>query len=68
MLDHFGHVNSLQPCRLWLARLLCQGGGLSRQEYWSLLANTGCHTFQNIIFPMDVAINSPEYLVLPEPL
>ena len=68
MQDHFGHVNSLQPCRLWLARLLCQGGGLSRQEYWSLLANTGCHTFQNIIFPMDVAINSPEYLVLPEPL
>ena len=31
----------LQPCRLWL---LCQGGGFSRQEYWSVLANTGCHT------------------------
>ena len=25
-------------------RLLCQGGGFSRQEYWSELANTGCHT------------------------
>ena len=24
--------NSLQPCRLWPARLLCQGGGFSRQE------------------------------------
>ena len=21
----------------------CQGGGLSRQAYWSVLANTGCH-------------------------
>ena len=36
--------DSLQPCRLWPARLLCQGGGFSRQEYWSILANTGCHT------------------------
>ena len=26
---------SLQPYRLWPARLLCQGGGFSRQEYWS---------------------------------
>jgi len=25
-------------------RLLCQGGGFSRQEYWSELASTGCHT------------------------
>jgi len=33
--------DSLQPCRLWPARLLCQA---SRQEYWSVLANTGCHT------------------------
>ena len=70
MQDHFGHVNSLRPCRLWLARLLCwgQGGGFSRQEYWNLLASTGCHTFQNTLFPMAVAINSPEYLVLPESL
>ena len=36
--------NSLQPCSLWPARLLCQGGGFSRQEYWSVLANTGCQT------------------------
>ena len=36
--------NSLQPCRLWPARLLCQAGGFSRQDSWSVLANTGCHT------------------------
>ena len=36
--------DSLQPCRLWPARLLYQGGGFSRQEYWSILANTGCPT------------------------
>ena len=36
--------DSLRPCRLWPARLLCQGGEFSRQEYWSILANTGCHT------------------------
>ena len=36
--------DSLPPCRLWPVRLLNQGGGLSRQEYWNLLANTGCHT------------------------
>jgi len=36
--------NSFWPCRLWPARLLCQGGRFSRQEYWSILANTGCHT------------------------
>ena len=35
---------SLPPCRLWPVRLLNHGGGLSRQEYWNLLANTGCHT------------------------
>ena len=33
----------LWPCRLWPARLLCQGAGFSSQEYWSILANTGCH-------------------------
>ena len=36
--------NSLLPCRLWPARLLCQGAGLPRQEHWSVLANIGCHT------------------------
>ena len=35
---------TLRPCKLWPARLLCQGGGFSRQEHWSILANTGCHT------------------------
>ena len=36
--------NSLPSCRLWAARLLCQGRRFfSRQEHWSLLANTGCH-------------------------
>ena len=25
--------NSLRPCRLWPARLLCQGRGIFRQEY-----------------------------------
>ena len=35
---------TLRPCSLWPARLLCQGGGFSRQKYWSILANTGCHT------------------------
>ena len=35
--------NSTRPCRLWPARLLCQRG-LSRQECWSVSANTGCHT------------------------
>ena len=29
-----------QTGRLWPARLLCQGGGFSRQEYWGILANT----------------------------
>ena len=36
--------DSLEPCRLWPARLLCQGGRFSRQGYWSVLANTGCYT------------------------
>ena len=36
--------DSLPPCRPWPARLLGQGGGLSRKEYWNQLANTGCHT------------------------
>ena len=33
--------NSLQPCRLWPTRLLCQR--VFRQKYWNLLANIGCH-------------------------
>ena len=42
--------------------------GGSPGKNWNLLASTGCHTFQNTLFPMAVAINSPEYLVLPESL
>ena len=49
--------SSLQPCRLWPARLLCQGGVFSRQAYWNVLANAAaakllqlCPTLCN---PMD---------------
>ena len=35
---------SLWPCKLWPVRLPCKGEGFSRQEYWSVLANTGCLT------------------------
>ena len=38
--------------------------GKPKQGYWSVLANTDCHT----IFPATLAANPPEYLVLPEPL
>ena len=40
----FSRVRFFAICRLWLARLLCQGGEFSRQEHWSVLANTGCCT------------------------
>ena len=36
--------DSFRPYKLWPAGLLCQGGGFSRQKYWNVLANTGCHT------------------------
>ena len=36
--------DSLGRCGLWPARLLCQRGGFSRQEYWRILANTGFYT------------------------
>ena len=36
--------SSLLPCKLWAARHLSGRRGFSRQEYWSVLANTGCHT------------------------
>ena len=36
--------NSLWPCRLCPARLICHEGRVSRQEYWSVVANTGFHT------------------------
>ena len=37
---------TLWPCRLRPASLLCQGQGISKHEYWSILASTGCHTLQ----------------------
>ena len=37
-------VSDLRLCGLWPARLLCQEGRFSTQKYWSILANTGCHT------------------------
>ena len=36
--------SSLRPCRPWSSRLLYQREGFTRQDYWSVLANTGCHT------------------------
>ena len=57
---------SSSSSRLWPARLLCQGGGFSRQEYWSLLTNTGCHTLLEHYISCCPSTNSPEYLVLPE--
>ena len=37
-------VSNWTELRLWPARLLCQREGFSRQEYWSVLSNTGCYT------------------------
>ena len=42
--------DSLQPCRLWPARILSERG-FSRQEYWSVLANTGYHTLLEHYIP-----------------
>ena len=63
--------DSLWPCGLWPARLLCQGGGLNtgyRQEYWSILANTGRHTLLERYTSCHPSRQPLEYLVLPEPL
>ena len=59
---------TLHPCSLWSARLLCQGEGFSRQEYWSILANTGCHTLLEHCISCCPSRQPPENLVLPEPL
>ena len=45
----------------------CQEGGFSRQEYWSVLANTGCHTLLEHYISCCPSHHLP-YLVLPEPL
>ena len=60
--------DSLRPCRLWPTRPLCEGGEFSRQEYWSILANTGCYTLLVAIFPAALAAKLFEYLVLPDSL
>ena len=59
--------NSLQPCRLWLGSFLCRGGspGKNTGVYWPILVAT---LLQSTVFPVALASNSPEYLVLPEPL
>ena len=60
--------SSLRPCRLWPARLLCQRGdspGKNTGASWPILVAI---VFQSTIFPAALAANSPEYLVLPEPL
>ena len=53
--------DSLQPGRLWPARLLCQRGGSPGKNtgaYWSIL----------VTIPCCLSCKPPEYLVLPEPL
>ena len=60
--------NSLRPCELWPASLLCQGGQFSRQEHWSELANIGCHTLLEHCISCCPSCQPPEYLELPEPL
>ena len=40
----------------------------SRQEYWSILANSGCHTLLENYISCCPHCNSPEYLVLSESL
>ena len=47
---------------------LCRGEGFSGQEYWSVLANPGCHTLLGHYISAALAANPPEHLVLPEPL
>ena len=59
--------DSLCPFRLWPASLLCQGEGFSRQEYWSLLTNTGCHTLLEHYISCCPSHQHP-LLVLSEPL
>ena len=63
---HYSHVQLF--VNFWTVACQASLSGSSRQEYWSVLANTDCHTFQSTIFPAVLAANSPEYLVLTEPL
>ena len=43
-------------------------GGFSRQEHWSVLANTGCQTLLEHCISCCPSCQPPEDLVLPEPL
>ena len=59
---------TISLCMMLLIITSLEGQGVSRQEYWSILANTGCHTLLETIFPAALAANPPEDLLLPEPL
>jgi len=66
---HFGSVWLFVT--LWT--VACQAslsgmGGISREEYRSLLTNIGCHTLLEHYISTAIAANSPENLVLPETL
>jgi len=63
---HFGRVWLCNPVDCGLPGF-CQGQ-FSRQEYWSVLANTGCHTLLKHYISCCPSRQPPEYLVLPEPL
>ena len=52
-------VPTRRPCRLWPTRLLGQEGGFSRQEYWSVLANTGYHILLEHCISCCLAVNPP---------
>ena len=60
--------DSLQPFDCGLPGFSVGEEGSSSQEYWSILTNAGCHTFLELYIPAALATNTPEYLVLPEPL
>ena len=66
-----GHFS---PVRLFVTlwTVACQASlserGFSRQEYWSILVNTGCHTLLEHYISCCLSCKPPEYLVQPEPL
>ena len=63
----FGHIQLFAT----LYTVACQAS-LSRvyfrQEYWNVLGNSSCHVLLEHYISCSLAANSPEYLVLPEPL
>ena len=67
------HSGSLRSCPTLCNPVDCglpgfSERGFSRQEYWSLLANTGCQTLLEHCISYHPNCQPPEYLVLPEPL